>query len=361
MKPESSRRPAVFWSRLGNSTAIDKVRIQIESRTKAFEYQESNLRALRGRDDLLVESISQCTVAVPCAEVLCPRCARRYRLWLTSNLLGLAAQYPDAFIATILLEAVTGPGLSNIKLSTLHERVRKRLIRAGIGAAIGGTEASYEAKENRWIIHLHLLVFSSLEHGRAQLGHAFRDAVLDRPVVCQPLRNPVAQISYLQKFPTYHRPGQPGSNNRGRAYPMKPEQIAQLARWTRRLWFEDFLFVLGLRRRGARFDFENGFKKAIVEARQTTRARVRVAGGDSGDGGDSPKRYLRKGLSSSAPSMSSVTPSKSNSYQLYRAPVQKRAIREDKKQATNALVHRTRSSTVATDSTARGRSLPSRQ
>lgn len=84
---------------------------------------------------------------------------------------------------------------------------------------------------------------------------------------------------------------------------MKAEQIGQLAQWTRRFRFEDFLFVLGFRRRGERFDPENGFRQSLVEARQNAHAR-----GDGGDGGDGRKRYRRNTSASSSPPMSSVTP-----------------------------------------------------
>jgi hypothetical protein len=345
MKPrpnEPSRRRPFFWAHFGKSTAIDKVLNQIESKAKALEYRDSNLRALRGRDDLLVESISRCSDADPCAEILCPPCARRYRLWLTSKFLDLAAQPAPVFVATILVEAVRGPKLSKIEPRALHERVRKRLTRAGIKAAIGGTEASYEAKENQWIIHLHLLVFESLERGRAQLREAFSDSNLDRAVVCQPLHDLVAQISYLQKFHTYHRPRGPGSNNRGRAYPMKPEQIGQLAQWTRSLRFEDLLFVLGIRRRGERFDPENGFRQALVEAQETARAH-----GDGGDGGDGPNRHARDASAASAPTTSSVTPSHYNSVQRYRDPASNRAIREDRSPASAHAIPGVRCPTVA--------------
>jgi hypothetical protein len=347
MKPRPNApfgRSDIFWTRLGNSTAIEQVRRQIESKAKALEYRGSNLRALRSRDDLLVESISRCSAAYPCAEILCPPCARRYRLWLTSTLLDLATQGPPAFIATILLDAVKGRALKKVELGVLHGRVRKRLIRAGVEAAIGGTEASYEAKENRWIIHLHLFVFESLEHGRSKLREAFSDSIFDRAVVCQCLRNPIAQISYLQKFSTYHRPGQSGPSNRGRAYPMKPEQIDQLAHWTRHLRFEDFLFVLGLRRRGQRFDPENGFRKALAEAQKNTDMR-----GDGGDGGDGPNRRPRNASAASAPTMSSVTHSHNNPGQLYRDPDSKRAFREDKNRTEPAATLKHRSGAVATN------------
>jgi hypothetical protein len=248
-------------------------------------------------------------------------------------------------LQTILLEAVEGPELSKIEPGALHERARKQLTRAGIRAAIGGIEASYEAEENRWIIHLHLLVFESLEHGCAQLREAFSDSDLDRAVVCQPLQDLVAQISYLQKFQTYHRPGRRGSKNRGRAYPMKPEQIGQLAQWTRRFRFEDFLFVLGFRRRGERFDPENGFRQALVEARQNAHAR-----GDGGDGGDGPNRHTRDASAPSAPRMSSVTHSDVRSKRLYRNSDSNRAIREDKSRASAHANPGVRRPTVATKS-----------
>jgi hypothetical protein len=69
---------------------------------------------------------------------------------------------------------------------------------------------------------------------------------------------------------------------------MKPEQIGQLAQWTRRFWFEDFLFVLGFRRRGERFDPENGFKQALIQVQQNAPVR-----GDGGDGGDPPGFVLK--------------------------------------------------------------------
>jgi hypothetical protein len=180
----------------------------------------------------MADAIFKCEIQNPCAEILCPLCARRYRLWLTSELLHLTARGPPAFVATILLDAVPGPALRGIEPRILHDRVRQRLKRAGVWVAIGGTEASFDASKNRWIVHLHLLVFGSLERMRPELRDAFRNPDLDRPVLCQPLRNRAAQTSYLQKFLTCHRPGQPDFRGKGRAYPMKQDKIDQLARWT---------------------------------------------------------------------------------------------------------------------------------
>jgi hypothetical protein len=152
----SSRRRPPFWTRRGDASRPEAKQVlnKIESKDEASEYRELNLRALGGRPDPLVESISRCTVDDPCAKILCSVCARRYRLWLGSELLHVTAHGPPAFVATILLEAARGPALGKIEPRVLHERVRKRLTRAGIRAAIGGTEASYRANENRWSVHV---------------------------------------------------------------------------------------------------------------------------------------------------------------------------------------------------------------
>jgi hypothetical protein len=338
-----SRRCAHFWTRRGDATPAEakEVHNRIETKAKASEYRESNLQALRRHDRPLFDAISRCTTDNPCAEILCPSCARRFRLWLGSELVHLTAHGPPAFVATILLQAAQGSALSEIEPRILHERVRKRLKRASIPAAIGGTEASYRAEEDRWIVHL---VFGTLETTAVRLREIFRDPDLDRAVVCQPLRSRTAQISYLQKFQTCHRPGEAGFSGRGKTYPMKREQIAQLAQWTRRFWFEDLLFVLGLRRRGERFDPENGFRQALVEAQKNAQLR-----GDGGDGGDGQNRHARNASASSAPTMSSVAPSHNNSGQLYRDPDSKRAFREDKNRTEPAATLKHRSGAVATN------------
>ena len=213
--------------------------------------------------EVLVRAISGCDDCEPCGEILCPSCARQYRLWLVPELLHFFPVGRPAFVATILLVVVPGPSLHKIDLKTIHDRVRKRLLRAGFTAAIGGTEADFKVHEDRWVVHVHLLIVGDIDEAKPRLKKAFPDIGLGRPVFCRRLENPVAQISYLQKFHTFHRPGSPGFSGRGRAYPLKPQQVVQLAKWTERRRFEDFLFLLGLRRRGSRFVAERGFETAL--------------------------------------------------------------------------------------------------
>ena len=158
--------------------------------------------------------------------------------------------------------------------------MRKRLIRAGFRAAIRGTGAAYKAGEDRWIVHLHLLVFGEREEAR-QIAGRLQERRVTQTVVTAVIKDPVDQITYLQKFATCHRPGSSEFGEKGRAYPLKPQQIVQLARWTENRRFEDFLFVLGFRRRGPRFVAEPGFRELL---RQYERRLATWRRGEEGTG-----------------------------------------------------------------------------
>jgi hypothetical protein len=279
----SSRRVPVFWTRRGDAATTDRlaVRDYIESRADAARYRDLNIRAMRSTASLsaLVRSISKCSDTEPCGKMLCPFCARQYRFWLASELHHLFCVGLPAFAATILLTVVPGPDLYCIDVKSLQECTRKRLLRAGFEGAVGGF-AAFNFHEDRWVVHIHLLLLGEIQEAKPRLRNAFPEIGLGRPVVCRPLDNRIKQITYVQKFHTYHRPGAPGFSGRGRAYPLKARQVVQLANWTEDRKFEDFLFLLGARRRGSRFVVEGGFEIAV---RKLRRAK---AGGDGGDGGD---------------------------------------------------------------------------
>ena len=71
-------------------------------------------------------------------------------------------------------------------------------------------------------------------------------------VVAEELVDPVDQLSYLQKFGTFHRPGKQTSKRRPRAYPLPPGPLLELLRWMSKYRFDDFRFLFGARRRGTR-------------------------------------------------------------------------------------------------------------
>jgi hypothetical protein len=70
--------------------------------------------------------------------------------------------------------------------------------------------------------------------------------------VVQKLADPVEQVSYLQKFSTFHRPGKQTSKRRPRAYPLPEGPRLELLRWMADYRFDDFRFLFGARRRRGR-------------------------------------------------------------------------------------------------------------
>ncbi len=115
---------------------------------------------------------------------------------------------------------------------------------------VGGTEARYRAIDSSWLVHGHLLVVDAPAGAIDALKRTFDSGPVKYPVVSQDLVDPVDQLSYLQKFTTYHRPGEQTSTTRPRAYPLPPRPLLELLRWMAGYRFDDFRFLYGARRRG---------------------------------------------------------------------------------------------------------------
>ena len=80
-----------FWQTYGpNGDRLhSSVDAFVETVGDANWYRNKNLLGLRkceGAEDL-VDDISQCGVARPCRRILCPLCARLYRIWFAENTL----------------------------------------------------------------------------------------------------------------------------------------------------------------------------------------------------------------------------------------------------------------------------------
>jgi hypothetical protein len=263
------RAPAYFTKTGGvDRRFFERVRLFIETRADAERNRTRNLRSLTsaGNFPRLLGRMFRCDDGAPCEELLCSRCARRYRLWLAGQGLQFVVEPVEAHIVTILLVAVGGGLLHTVSVRAEHDRLRKRLIRSGIRSAIGGTEAKYEASDDRWVVHVHLLVFGDIERAIARLKVMAKSDGLERSVKRQRVRDPVSQVTYLQKFVTYHRPGKASAGSKGWAYPLKPRHVAELARWFAPRRFGDFAFLLGFRRRGSRIVAESSFADIVAEA-----------------------------------------------------------------------------------------------
>jgi hypothetical protein len=140
------------------------------------------------------------------------------------------------------------PGsLADADVRGTRDLLRKRLDRAGFKGAIvlGGIEVAWQAKWQRWLLHVHVLAVGVDASAWEQLEAALKDSGTDDPVKAVALRDPDEQLSYLVKFVTYHRPGR-------LRVPLPEDRLVELAAWWSRHRFEDYLFAYGARRRGGR-------------------------------------------------------------------------------------------------------------
>jgi hypothetical protein len=266
--PQSRRRATPFYRDLRRipHRLLQLVQNHIETSEQALRYRDMNLRSLASAGGFteLVDRMSSCDPGAPCECILCALCPKDYRTWLTASVMSFVTPAVKCHVVTILLVAAHGPLLAAVDVKKEHDRLRKRLLRCGFLAAIGGTETSYEASSDLWTVHVHLLVFGDIVLPLKRLRAMVQKDGFERPIKSQSLRDPIAQISYLQKFATFHRPGRAEARGRGRAVPLKSDQVAQLAAWHSGRKFTDYLFLLGFRRRGARIIPEPSIRDLVA-------------------------------------------------------------------------------------------------
>lgn len=157
-------------------------------------------------------------------------------------------------IITILVGLIAPGDLHTIDRKRLFDWLRKRLDKAGFSGSLvaGGLEVVWQPKLNGWVVHFHLLSLGARKKQRDALKASFASSDLKRPFVCQKLRDPEWQISYLLKLSTYFRPFDQTGKRKGRAVPLKPPQMLESLSWYANFKPSDFLFLYGLRRRGDR-------------------------------------------------------------------------------------------------------------
>jgi hypothetical protein len=190
----------------------------------------------------------------PCCRPTCPICARRFRRWFAANVMAIAQKISNPVTLTLFCDTLPEGQLHRADIAKLHDRVRQRFRRAGLGdiVAVGGTEVAYRADQKDWLVHLHLLVGGVETSALERLRSAWAKSDIRAPIRISPLVDPARQIGYLLKFSTFHRPGAQSSARRPRAYPLPQPRFEELARWYSDYEFSDFVFLLGARRRGHR-------------------------------------------------------------------------------------------------------------
>jgi hypothetical protein len=253
----SDRSRPPFWQ--PQESADDNLRSSIEASIETVEdaerYREKNLTTLRKceGEELLVHDIEQCSETRSCRRVLCPLCARLYRIWFAKKTLRWHHRskhhHRPAKTLVVRMKQASNRDLPMVSIGRLQDQLRKRLLRAGISRVIGGTEVSYNAKDNNWTAHFHLLIFGASDAALRNFARMCKKDGIPRAVdKPKELKNPVEQITYLQKFSTYYRIGGFDDRGKGRAIPMKRDQLAALAKWTGTHPFEHFLILVGFRR-----------------------------------------------------------------------------------------------------------------
>ena len=206
---------------------------------------------MRSRAPVLAQVIARCTHERQREQTVCAVCARGWRQWQRKELARIASEYVGPHEgATLCLATYEAGHLEEADIAQNHEQVRQRLNRAGFRGAvlIGGTEVAW--KNGRWLLHLHLLAIGVEKADWRALRARWPSVDVAIPIKVDELRDPERQLSYLQKFATYHRPGARGLGGPGRPYPLPPAQLEELITWWSQYSFADFLFAYGARRRG---------------------------------------------------------------------------------------------------------------
>jgi hypothetical protein len=239
---------------------------RFETEDDVYETADNHIvPKLRDRLSSIAQKIEHCGLGVElkknCLLPICPICARQYRRFFISEVLRIYREKPnEAQTVTVYLGKYEVEMLANASLGTVHNRFRNQLRRSGFGGAviIGGTEVTYRPELNDWLLHLHALSLGASEKAWENLEKLKSKDGIRNPVRRKPVQDQdhIEQLSYIQKFHTYYRAGTPHGKNRSRTFPLKPNQLCELASWACKHNFPDFTFCFGVKRRNGHFYLE---------------------------------------------------------------------------------------------------------
>jgi hypothetical protein len=225
--------------------------MRFETESDVNRYSESLTTTLRRvtNGDAYAEILDDCRQGYyTCGKPFCPLCSRRYRRWLFSETLPIFAhQNVPAHIVTLFFESRALGDLSAADPGRFKDTLRQQMNRVGLdkAVAVGGIEAGL--KRDQWILHAHIAMTGAAPIELKRLRRLYSPKETKRSMLVQELKDVNEQLSYIQKFHTYHRPS--GSKW---AVPMKPPAAVEMVRWLSRYRFEDLLFLKGVRRQGVR-------------------------------------------------------------------------------------------------------------
>ena len=226
----------------------------------ALVLNQKRIDDLVDREPDIAVALEACATDAPCGLLICAEDSERARAPYIAEIRRIEDLYQGPHeIGTAFLATYPPGSLIPADLKPEHEMFRKQLHRSGFKGSlvIGGTEAAWSERQGLWILHVHFLAIGVPEEAWGQLRTALRKSGLRFPLKRQALNDVERQISYLQKFVTYHRPGSYTGSGRSKAMPLPPDRLAELARWWSQYTFDDFPFLFGARRRGGRIVVES--------------------------------------------------------------------------------------------------------
>jgi hypothetical protein len=227
MDPEIPKEFDIACLRPANLPRGERFETEDDVYDRADCYIVPNLRDLRIA--FKIEKCADPNSTMHCLLPICPICARHYRRFFISEVLRIYTENPaGAQTATAYLGSYKAGNLKDASLNKAHERFRKQLQCCGFSGAgvIGGTEVTYRHETNDWLLHLHLLALGASEQAWENLEKPMSKYGVHDPLHGpKSVNDPIKQLSYLQKFHTYHRPGTPQGNNPARAMPLKESAL----------------------------------------------------------------------------------------------------------------------------------------
>jgi hypothetical protein len=217
---------------------------------KAIDPQALNHKRvddLVDRESEIAVALEACAPAAPCGLLICAECSEEARKPYVAEIRRFEGLYQGPHeIGTAFLTAYPPRSLIDADIKRAREMFGKQLHRSGFKGSLvlGGTEAAWSERQELWILHVHFLAIGVSEEAWGRLRTALRKSRLRFPLKRQALNDVETQISYLQKFVTYHRPGSYTGLGRSKAIPLPPDRLAELACWWSQYTFDDFPFSL---------------------------------------------------------------------------------------------------------------------
>lgn len=256
----------------------DRQRILTGFETAAAANTERRLQINRLRRstvpgaDRLADKLESCRQGRRCLSGACPVCVGRTRIWLIAEMLrhwpihggGTKARARSncshsALMAITLIRKTwiyPAGSLYQAEPKKLIDEVRHQFHRNGAGDAvvIGGLHGDFNAEDNYWQLHIHIIVSGANERTLNQLRkkHYQRTRQVYRPMKVDPVNDPVRQFSYVLKSYWPQKVRFIGRSNRmsGSKRRLDEPHHTEHLMWLDQFGLLDLLLLVGVRRYG---------------------------------------------------------------------------------------------------------------